>query len=127
MTKLLMSVTEYHGGGTANNMSLAQVMDTAGKTGTSTADFDRWFIGFTPYYLAGVWVGYDNNIALSSFASNPASNIWNVVMTELHRKYIDAAAAGTLELEKFSMSPGVQEFTCAVIRDFLRTNIAPKP
>lgn len=37
MTKLLMSVTEYHGGGTANNMSLAQVMDTAGKTGTSTA------------------------------------------------------------------------------------------
>lgn len=38
-------------------------------------------------------VGYDNNIALSSFASNPASNIWNVVMTELHRKYIDAAAA----------------------------------
>ena len=126
MTKLLMSVTEYHGGGTANNMSLAQVMDAAGKTGTSTADFDRWFIGFTPYYLAGVWVGYDNNIALSSFASNPASNIWNVVMTELHRKYIDAAAAGTLELEKFSMSPGVQEFTCCRDTGLLANEYCPE-
>ena len=112
MTKLLMSVTEYQGGGTANKMEISKTVDTAGKTGTSTADFDRWFVGFTPYYLAGVWVGYDNNIALSSFPSNPASNIWNVVMTRLHEKYITAAAQNGTELRHFSTAPGIREIVC---------------
>lgn len=112
MTKLLSSVTAYQGGGTASNMSISQTVDTAGKTGTSTADFDRWFVGYTPYYLGGVWVGYDNNIALSSFVSNPASNIWNEVMTRLHQKYIDGAAQNGTELQKFSLSPGIVELEC---------------
>lgn len=111
MTKLLESVTAYHGGGTASNMSISQYIDTAGKTGTSSSDFDRWFIGYTPYYLGGVWVGYDNNTALSSFVSNPASNIWNEVMTRIHAKYIEGAERGETELRKFSLSPGVVEIT----------------
>lgn len=111
MTKLLESVTAYHGGGTASNMSISQYIDTAGKTGTSSSDFDRWFIGYTPYYLGGVWVGYDNNTALSSFVSNPASNIWNEVMTRIHAKYIESAERGETELRKFSLSPGVVEIT----------------
>ena len=47
-------------------------------------------------------------------------------MTELHRKYIDAAAAGTLELEKFSMSPGVQEFTCCRDTGLLANEYCPE-
>ena len=115
MTKLLMSVTEYQGAGTANKMEFTSKVDTAGKTGTSTADFDRWFVGFTPYYLAGVWVGYDNNIALSSFPSNPASNIWEVVMKRLHEKYITEAEQSGTELRHFSVAPGIREVACCTV------------
>ena len=34
-------------------------MTVAGKTGTTTSDFDRWFAGYTPYYTGVVWCGYD--------------------------------------------------------------------
>lgn len=114
MTKLMMNVTAYQGGGTANNMEFTKTVDTAGKTGTSTADFDRWFVGYTPYYLGGVWVGYDNNIALSSFPHNPASNIWEAVMKRLHSKFIISAEENGTELRKFTLSPGIREaIVCA--------------
>lgn len=126
MTKLLSSVTAYHGGGTASNMSISQTVDTAGKTGTSTADFDRWFVGYTPYFLGGVWVGYDNNIALSSFVSNPASNIWNEVMTRLHQEYIDGAAQSGTELQKFTLSPGIVEIECCEESGLLSSPLCEK-
>ena len=31
----------------------------AGKTGTTSSNYDRWFVGFTPYYVGAVWYGYD--------------------------------------------------------------------
>lgn len=36
-------------------------MSAAGKSGTTTSNNDVWFVGFTPYYTAGVWGGCDNN------------------------------------------------------------------
>lgn len=59
-------------------------MDTAGKTGTSDLSKDRWFAGFTPYYCATVWFGYDSPRAVYTAYSNPALNIWRQVMTEVH-------------------------------------------
>ena len=125
MTKLLQSVTAPGQGGTADKMEIAKKVNTAGKTGTSTADFDRWFVGYTPYYLAGVWVGYDNNIALSSFPSNPASNIWDNVMQKLHQKYIDAAGGNTENLRKFGVSPGVIEVKICSETGLVATNFCP--
>jgi penicillin-binding protein 1A len=37
----------------------------AGKTGTTQAARDAWFLGFTADYVAGVWMGYDDNTPLS--------------------------------------------------------------
>lgn len=71
--------------GTAAGSSIPG-MDTGGKTGTTDDDTDRWFAGYTPYYSAVVWVGYDSSKSLPSFASNPALNLWRKVMTEIHRK-----------------------------------------
>ena len=34
-------------------------ISTAAKTGTSNDDYDRWFCGFSPYYTAATWFGYD--------------------------------------------------------------------
>jgi len=58
-------------------------MPTAGKTGTTSDDRDRWFVGFTPYYVAGVWTGYDTPEPMR-FYGNPAAQIWKKVMAPLH-------------------------------------------
>ena len=53
----------------------------AGKTGTTSEARDAWFIGFTADYVAGVWMGYDNNTPLSGVTGGgiPAE-IWHEVM-----------------------------------------------
>jgi len=50
--------------------------DIAGKTGTTDDGRDAWFVGFTPDYLALVWVGFDNNRPLRLGGSALALPIW---------------------------------------------------
>ncbi len=76
MTYMLENAAHY---GTGNEAWLGSAMPVAGKTGTTTADRDRWFCGYTPYYVAAVWTGYDTPAAMS-FSGNPASQIWKKVM-----------------------------------------------
>ena len=60
-------------------------MDVAAKTGTTDSLKDRWLCGFTPYYAAATWFGYDEPEVISiSGMSNPAMNIWAAVMTDIH-------------------------------------------
>ena len=58
-------------------------MPVGGKTGTTSDNWDRWFVGFTPYYVAAVWTGYDMPEVMN-FAGNPASQIWRLVMAPIH-------------------------------------------
>lgn len=81
MNQLLMRVTES---GTAKLITLGNMVDTAGKTGTSGNDRDRLFIGYTPYYTAGIWCGYtgcDRSIGAQSISH---LEIWDEVMKEIH-------------------------------------------
>jgi membrane peptidoglycan carboxypeptidase len=57
----------------------------AGKTGTTQAARDAWFIGFTADYVAGVWMGYDDNTPLTGVTGGglPAE-IWREAMLRLH-------------------------------------------
>lgn len=55
-------------------------MTAAGKTGTTTDDYDRWFVGYTPYYTAAVWTGYDSQETINA-SVNPACVLWQKVMT----------------------------------------------
>lgn len=57
-------------------------MPSAGKTGTSSSNKNRYFAGFTPYYTAAVWTGYDENQTMS-FYGNPALDIWKAVMNNI--------------------------------------------
>ncbi len=61
-------------------------MDIAGKTGTTGDDKDRWFCGYTGYYTAAVWCGFDQpeEIRLTGNTSNPACRLWKKVMQPLH-------------------------------------------
>jgi penicillin-binding protein 1A len=81
MNKLLSRVTEI---GTAKIITLDQTVDTAGKTGTSGNDKDRMFIGYTPYFTAGIWCGYEKND--KSIGKQPKSHIeiWDDIMKDIH-------------------------------------------
>ena len=62
-------------------------IDTAGKTGTTSDDKDRWFAGYTGYYTGVVWCGYDQpqEVVLEDDSiENPASVLFNEVMTKVH-------------------------------------------
>ncbi len=59
--------------------------EAAGKTGTTSAARDAWFLGFTADYVAGVWMGYDDNSPLTGVTGGglPAE-IWRETMARVH-------------------------------------------
>ena len=59
-------------------------VDVAAKTGTTDENYDRWLCGFTPYYTATCWYGYDKNETVNFNKKNPAGLIWANVMTRIH-------------------------------------------
>ena len=71
--------------GTIKNAK-SQVIPTAGKTGTTDDDKDRWFVGYSKYYVGAVWYGYDYPAPIVGVPNNenPAAKIWNAVMTKIH-------------------------------------------
>ncbi len=107
MTKMMEKVMNE---GTGMGCTLRHTIDVAGKTGTTSSDFDRYFVGYTPYYVAGVWTGYDMPQSLNSFGENPSLQVWDIVMTKVHQKYIDDANNG-VALKSFETPPGVIQAT----------------
>ena len=71
-------------GGTGNLARLSNGMPAAGKTGTTDDDKDRWFVGYTPYYSAAVWYGYDKPKTIAKGLS-PALSAWKNVMNAIHK------------------------------------------
>lgn len=60
-------------------------MSIAGKTGTTSSYRDVWFAGYTPYYTATTWTGYDNNeIMHDSAEKNLSKTMWRAVMSKIH-------------------------------------------
>jgi len=70
--------------GTGRRADLGKI-PAAGKTGTTQAARDAWFIGFTGHYVVGVWMGKDDNAPLIGVTGGglPAE-IWKEVMVRLH-------------------------------------------
>ena len=90
--------------GTATYCSISG-MDVAAKTGTTDENYDRWLCGFTPYYTAVTWFGYDQNETVYYNNQNPAGLIWANVMKSIH---------SNLEGKRFEKPSGVTEATiCA--------------
>ncbi|AOY76769.1 transglycosylase domain-containing protein [Clostridium formicaceticum] len=58
----------------------------AGKTGTTTNNKDAWFVGYTPYYVAATWVGYDTPDKLPGGGGRMAGTVWKNVMQRIHEE-----------------------------------------
>ena len=69
--------------GTATYCKISGV-DVAAKTGTTDENYDRWLCGFTPYYTAVTWYGFDQNETINFNQRNPAGLIWANVMSRIH-------------------------------------------
>lgn len=72
-------------------------MPAAGKTGTTNNKRDSWFVGYTPYYTASVWIGNDENTALWDH-SRMAARLWRGFMKDIHQD---------LEQKEFEKPDGV--------------------
>lgn len=99
--KNILMETVLGAGGTATYCKI-KGMDVAAKTGTTNKDYDRWLCGFTPYYTATCWYGYEENAAVVYRNGNPAGRIWAEVMTKIHEDLPNA---------EFVKPEGIKEVT----------------
>ncbi|MEO1537257.1 MAG: PBP1A family penicillin-binding protein [Pseudomonadota bacterium] len=83
--QLVYMMTQVIERGTSTRAKLPDGRQAAGKSGTTQAARDAWFIGFTADYVAGVWIGYDDNTPLSGVTGGglPAE-IWKETMSLIH-------------------------------------------
>lgn len=99
LTDAMVDVVTKGTGGSVNFGGMA----IAGKTGTTSDYKDVWFAGFTPYYTATTWTGYDNNVSLSSSAAkNLSKTMWRAVMSRIHAE---------LESQSFQVPSGIIQAT----------------
>ena len=85
---------------------------TAGKTGTTDANRDRYFVGFTPYYCAAVWCGYKSNEEID-ISGNPSAGLWRSVMKLVHEG---------LDRKSFSDGSGLRTVTVCKDSGLLATD-----
>ena len=72
----------YYGTGTEADLERHYV---AGKTGTTNDTKDRWYCGYTQYYTAAVWSGYNTPETIRPIdCGNPSAVLWNKVMEPIH-------------------------------------------
>ncbi len=98
VTHMLQGVTEE---GSAKTLTLPATVDTAGKTGSSGGNRDRWFIGYTPYYLCGVWCGYEKGG--TAVSGTPHLSLFDDIMKPLHQSIPDG------EMRAFRMAKELRE------------------
>ncbi len=85
MNYCLVNATN-NGTGYEADLSYSYGITTAGKTGTTTGNKDRWYCGFTGYYTAAVWCGYDDPAAINPvYVNNPSAVLFKNVMGPLHK------------------------------------------
>jgi len=88
LTDAMCDVVTQGTGGAVNFGNMA----IAGKTGTTSDYNDIWFSGYTPYYTATTWAGYDNNTKLRyGDERNLAKKLWRAVMSKIHEELPSAS------------------------------------
>lgn len=108
-------------------------MPVSGKTGTTSDNKDFLFAGYTPYYTATVWMGYDRP---QEFTANGAHlNLWSSIMSEVHKdlpnKDFELVTTGYTKMSICSASGKIPTELCSsasdnkIVSDYFQKNQAP--
>lgn len=103
-------------------------MSVAGKTGTTEAYNDLWFVGYTPYYTCAVWSGYDNNVKLPDYARDFHKGLWKKVMSRIHQdlEYMEFPQPSGIEQASICEETGLLPRTgCPVITEYFDIGSMP--
>ncbi|MDW2796838.1 transglycosylase domain-containing protein [Clostridium boliviensis] len=88
MAASMESSRKFSSSGPSSTSPAARIpgMSAAGKSGTTSASNDIWFVGYTPYYTAGIWAGCDDNQKLTKKNGGASFHkaIWRKIMTRVH-------------------------------------------
>ena len=110
ITEMLQNVVTGGSGATGKAANFSG-QEIAGKTGTTTSRKDLWFVGYTPYYTAAVWTGYDQQERLAGYLGNPSTGLWQKVMAEVHKnlayKDFDQPSQSDLRTITYCLSSGM--------------------
>lgn len=112
MRNLLRTVVT---GGTGGGYGVNR-FETFAKTGTTSDDKDRWFVGGTSYYVAAVWYGYDQPKPIKNVSGNPAGKIFREIMNEVHKELeykSYPSASGVVARSYCLVSGDIASATCA--------------
>ena len=82
MVRLMKSVINYVTAYTYTKKVNTLKLEVAGKTGTTDNNFDKWFIGYSTYYVTGIWIGYDQPQDLGG--THGHIQLWDAVMADIH-------------------------------------------
>ena len=84
MTNILKDVVNTSSG--TGKLAKLNNMPTYGKTGTTNENRDKWFVGYTPYYVGAVWYGFDQPDSINKYGVryNISAKIWGEVMEDIH-------------------------------------------
>ena len=116
--------------GTATYCAIKGI-DVAAKTGTTDNSYDRWLCGFTPYYAAACWFGYDNQEEVRYNGTNPAGQIWDAIMTDIHKDLQSATftePSGIVRQKVCRVTGGLATSSCSNTYDeiFTQDNLPDK-
>lgn len=117
--------------GTGRSAKLDCGISTYGKTGTTDDDCDKWFVGFTPYYVGACWYGFDTPASLSAagVSGNPTVTAWNIVMEKIHESLDKKELTkpnNVVEVEVCEKSGMLATSTCSTTTAFFVEGTQPK-
>ena len=117
--------------GTGRSAQLDCGMPAYGKTGTTDDDFDKWFVGYTPYYVGAVWFGFDqpSSLTRAGISRNPSVTAWKIVMDKIHdglpEKQLEKPA-NLIEEEVCAISGKLPKSSCETTTAYFVSGTQPK-
>ena len=105
-------------------------MQVAGKTGTTTGTTNLWFCGYTPYYTASIWTGFDDNQPMEKkFDANYHKTMWSKIMKRIHEdcEYKDFKMPVSLTTKKVCAETGKIASTefCTAMTEYFTPGTVP--
>ncbi len=90
--------------GSEADLFYSQGITVAGKTGTTSSDIDRWYCGFTGYYTAAIWCGFDQPETIKMvYGGNPAAQLFKKVMSPIHKGLKNKAVYNSRLMEEITV------------------------